>query len=58
MRWRSYGVAAVLVTMVAAGTTLVALRGRCQAAGGTFDWTRATCDGARPIILQGDIHRV
>lgn len=44
---------------VAGTATLALLESRCGAEGGTFTWATASCEKAsRPIILQGDIHRV
>ncbi|MDO9381951.1 MAG: hypothetical protein Q7T86_03720 [Hyphomicrobiaceae bacterium] len=35
------------------------LERRCAQEGGQFWWSRVACEaGARPVILQGDIHRV
>ncbi len=48
-----------LAAAIAAGVALVVLQRRCIADGGQFDWGGAACTaGARPIILQGEIHRV
>lgn len=48
-----------LVAVVAASVALIVLQRRCIADGGQFDWGGVACTaGSRPIILQGDIHRV
>ena len=47
------------VAMLGGTAALVFLERRCTQAGGQFLWTRVACEaGARPVILQGDIHRV
>jgi hypothetical protein len=58
MRWQTYVLAAAAAIVVAGGGVLALLQQRCQANGGTFQWTRAACEASRPVILQGDIHRV
>jgi hypothetical protein len=58
MRWQTYVPAATAAIVVAGGVVLVLLQQRCLANGGTFEWTRAACERDRPVILQGDIHRV
>lgn len=38
---------------------MLLLERRCSAAGGQFVWTEVACAAtSRPVILQGDIHRV
>jgi hypothetical protein len=50
---------AVFAVIVVAAGGLMALRRSCDASGGEFRWSQLSCSTAsRPIILQGDIHRV
>lgn len=49
----------LIAVIVVAAAGMALLRHRCDTAGGTFDWWTISCAaGARPVILQGDIHRV
>lgn len=49
----------ILAIAILGGGALLLLEWRCDHAGGQFRWTQVACEaGARPIILQGDIHRV
>lgn len=55
-KWVAAALAAVLLG--ATGAFLV-MRQSCATAGGQFVWTQVACEvGSRPVILQGDIHRV
>lgn len=58
-RPQSFWLVSVLVLVLAGGAALWLMRARCGAAGGQFEWMTAACEtSGRPIILQGDIHRV
>jgi hypothetical protein len=58
-RYRVWLAAAAACALLSGAALLVLLDRGCRANGGTFDWFAANCDGAaRPVILQGDIHRV
>lgn len=51
----------VLITLVVgvAAAWMLLLQRRCSKEGGAFEWFTVTCTtGERPVILQGDIHRV
>jgi hypothetical protein len=58
MRWRTYALVALLAGLAVGAASLIVLRANCVNAGGAFDWSRAGCEMDRPVILQGDIHRV
>lgn len=55
--WRGLVLAIAAITTLA-GATLWLMQQRCRDGGGAYDWASAACQTSRPIILQGDIHRV
>jgi hypothetical protein len=57
--FRTVILSVLAIAMLGGTAALVFLERRCAQAGGQFRWTRIACEaGARPVILQGDIHRV
>lgn len=56
---RTLVLSALAIAALGGTVALLLVERRCAQTGGQFRWIEVACEaGARPVILQGDIHRV